>query len=308
MGTVARFVARAPERALALERLERMVRAVEEVEGEISTWRDDSDLALANRQPVGVARAVPHPMCATLERAVRWWRDTGGAFDPAVGSLIEAWGVREGGRVPDPDELATAVARAGMEHIVFDSDACTLTRTADTTLDGGAFGKGAALDRVREAVAHENGGWLVDFGGQIAASDDPWPVALAHPRHRDIPALELELRGGSLATSGGAERDVTLRDGVRVGHILDPRTGRPVVRRGSATVWHPDALAADALATALQVMGPDEGFGWAAARRIAACFLLPGDEVDDIVVLPTPEFRRRFPAVRGDATGRPAGD
>ena len=68
-----------------------------------------------------------------------------------------------------------------------------------------------------------------------------------------------------------------LEDGLRIGRILDPRSGRPVVRRASVTVWHPDALAAAALSTALQVMGPEEGLEWASERGISAYFL----QVDD---------------------------
>ena len=298
MGTAARFVALAPDRPAALDRLERMVRAVETVEAELSTWRDDSHLTRTNRRAVGQAQILPTPVCGMLARAAHWWRETGGAFDPAIGSLIEAWGVRTGGSVPDPGELAAATARAGMEHLAFDSDAegCSLTRLAEVTLDAGGFGKGAALDRVRHMVEGEPGGWLVDFGGQLAASDGAWPVALAHPEHRDRPALELRLRGGSLATSGGSERDVAPANGGRIGHILNPRTGKPVARRGSATVWHADALAADALSTALQVMGPAEGLRWATERGIAACFLLPAEGGGDPTVASTPEFQRRFPA------------
>ena len=295
MGTVARFVALAADRNAALDRLEGMVRAVEDIEDEISTWRDDSHLARVNRRAVGRAYPLPAPVCATVARAVGWWRETEGAFDPAIGSLIEAWGLREGGRVPGEGELAAARARAGLSHVDLDAERCTLTRLAEVTLDAGAFGKGAALDRVRRAVEGVPGAWLVDLGGQVAVGGGSWPIALAHPEHRDRPALDLRLSGGSLATSGGVERDLTLEGGVRVGHVLDPRTGRSVVRPESVAVWHPDALAADALSTALQVMGPEEGLRWAAERGIAACFLLPGDRAEGaVVVVATPEFRRRF--------------
>ena len=79
---------------------------------------------------------------------------------------------------------------------------------------------------------------------------------------------------GSLSTSAGSERDLVV-NGVRVGHIFDPRTGRPATFNGSVTVWHERGLAADALSTALYVMGPEAGLRWAAARGIAACYLIP---------------------------------
>lgn len=189
----------------------------------------------------------------------------------------------------------TAAAKPAPPADMVRAERCTLTRLAEVTLDAGAFGRGAALDRVRRVVEGTPGAWLADLDGQVAVGGGPWPVALAHPEHRDRSALDLRLSGGSLATSGGVVRDRTLKDGVRIGHVLDPRTGRSVVRRGSMSVWHPDALAADALSTALQVMGPEEGLRWAAERGIAACFLMPDDRAGGkVVMLPTPEFRRRF--------------
>ena len=79
---------------------------------------------------------------------------------------------------------------------------------------------------------------------------------------------------GSLSTSAGSERDLVV-NGERVGHIFDPRTGRPATFNGSVTVWHERGLAADALSTALYVMGPEEGLRWARRQGIAACYLIP---------------------------------
>ena len=296
MGTVARFVAESDDRAGALARLETMVRTVEEVEAEISTWRADSHLGRANAWPIGEILKLPERPCRLLRRASAWWRETGGAFDPAVGGLMEAWGVAAGGRRPRPDEIAAARARADFAAFGFSGEACTITRVADVQLDVGAFGKGAALDEVGRALAGRPGPWLIDFGGQLAASADHWPVAIGHPLRREEAALELTLSGGSLATSGGSERDVTTGDGLRVGHIVDPRSGHTVVRDGSVTVWHPGALDADALSTALYVMGSETGLRWAAERGVAACFLLASGPRGEVTARATPMFRQRFGA------------
>lgn len=303
MGTLARFVAESDDRADALARLETMVRTVEEVDAEISTWRADSHLGRANRWPVGEPLDLPDRPCRMLRRASAWRRETGGAFDPAVGGLMEAWAVADGGRRPRPEEIAAARAHADLAAFGFSDEACTITRLADVQLDVGAFGKGAALDEVRRALAGRPGPWLVDFGGQLAASADHWPVAIAHPLRRDEAALELTLSGGSLATSGGSERDVTTGDGLRVGHIVDPRTGQTVPRRGSVTVWHTGALDADALSTALQVMGPETGSRWAAEHGIAACFLLVSEPGGEVTARATPIFQRRFGGACADGVG-----
>jgi thiamine biosynthesis lipoprotein len=82
------------------------------------------------------------------------------------------------------------------------------------------------------------------------------------------------MTSGSLSTSAGSERDLAVNS-TRVGHIVDPRTGHPATFDGSVTVWHERGLAADILSTALYVMGPEAGLRWAAARGIAACYLIP---------------------------------
>ena len=228
MGTVATLAVDAAERAAGVAQLERMVRVVEATEAELSTWRADSVLGRLNRHPVGEAMRAPAAVCDLLERVAGWREATGGAFDPAIGSLIEAWDLRGDGRRPDDAALVAARRTAGWEHLAVDGGGpagCAITRTADVTLDAGAFGKGEALDRVRRAEGGGANPWMLDFGGQVAVSGASWPVGIAHPARRNEAALEVTLSEGSLATSAGSERDLTLPDGTRIGHILDPRTG-----------------------------------------------------------------------------------
>ena len=299
MGTFATFVTETADRETGLVKLERMVRVIEEAEGELSTWREDSVLSAVNRQPVGEPFPVPAATCGLLSRVAEWHAETNGAFDPAVGSLVDVWGLRREGRQPGDEELQAALAAAGFEHFSLDPEACIVTRRTAATLDAGGFGKGEALDRVREAERGRPGAWFIDFGGQMAvsgeASDGSWTVGVAHPARRHMSVLELSFTAGSLASSGGSERDLVLDDGSRIGHILDPRSGRPVSRAASVTVWHESAFVADALSTALYVMGPEEGIAWAAADGIAACFIVPDGDSGEVTFRATPAFEARFP-------------
>ncbi|MGD8377957.1 MAG: FAD:protein FMN transferase, partial [Acidobacteriota bacterium] len=104
--------------------------------------------------------------------------------------------------------------------------------------------------------------------------EDSWRIAVADPEDRARTVLVLGLRDLSAATSSQSERGL-LVDGRRVGHILDPRTGIPVPRAGSVTVVARSAAEADALATALFVMGPDRGLAWASGRGVGVGFLEP---------------------------------
>lgn len=304
MGTRASLTILAVDRRQGLDSLERMLRVLEAAEAELSTWRPDTLLSAINRQPVGMPWSGPASLCSLLGELALWHRETAGAFDPAVGSLIRAWGLREAGRWPEPAELGRARAASGLGHLAIERAPCRITRLRELLIDAGAFGKGEALDRVAaEARAAGARPWIVDLGGQVAvgASDgEGWPVALAHPRRRGEAALELRLDSGSLATSGGAERDLEV-DGRAIGHILDPRSGRPLSRALSVTVWHRRALIADVLSTALYVMGPERGLAWAEQRAIAACFLIPEERGAAFTVRASRAFTERF--LTGNAPG-----
>jgi thiamine biosynthesis lipoprotein len=277
MGTRARLSAYAETREHGAAALESALDAIEATEEELSTWRPSSEISALNRHPVGEAWTATPRVCRMLVDVWAWHRATGGAFDPAIGRLLAAWDVHGDGAVPTDDASLTARASSGLALLGFDDDDCTLTRRADVAIDVGAFGKGEALDRVADVLGDRP--WMIDLGGQIAVGgrslmDGAWPIGIAHPRQRDVPVLQVEMTTGSLSTSAGSERDLDV-DGARVGHVLDPRTGRPAEFSGSVSVWHERGLAADVLSTALYVMGPEEGIPWADSRDIAACYLIP---------------------------------
>ncbi|HEY6360264.1 MAG TPA: FAD:protein FMN transferase [Vicinamibacterales bacterium] len=282
MGTRVHLAAYATTRDEGLARLDAALRALERTEQQLSTWRQDSDISALNRQPVGRPWQATRSTCRVLRDVFAWQAKTGGVFDPGIGRLIEAWDIHGDGRVPSPAEVTAATARSGLSRMFFDETRCEVTRRADATIDVGAFGKGEALDRVEAALGP--GSWLVDLGGQVSVGGarpdgQSWTVGVAHPQKRDQSYLQISLHEGSLSTSGGSERDLVVK-GKRIAHHLDPRTGMPAAFAGAVTVWHRSGLAADALTTALYVMGPEEGMSWAEAHGIAAVFLVPdGDTV-----------------------------
>lgn len=276
MGTRAVLSTWSESRAEGLQHLERLLRPLEETEAQLSTWRPDSEVSRLNAAAGGDASTLSPSLCAVMTTLDRWTRETEGSFDAAIGALTAAWDLHGRGRVPADDVLEAAVRQSGWHRLAFNSDACTLRMPEGMSLDVGGFGKGDALDRARRA-ADANWKWMIDLGGQVAVAApaaSAWDISVAHPHQRDTAVLTLRLAAGSLATSAGSERD--LRVGTqRIGHILHPRTGRPATFDGSATVWHEHALVADVLSTALFVMGPENGIGWADAREIAVVYLEP---------------------------------
>jgi thiamine biosynthesis lipoprotein len=259
----------------------------------LSTWRADSAVSRLNRQPVGTPFHAGAELCRTFADLVEWQQETGGAFDPAIGRLIDAWDIHGDGRVPKAAELAAARRTSGLHLFAFDRPACTITRRADVTLDVGAFGKGEALDRVEPELPDAI--WLIDLGGQVSvhglpAGEGSWTIDVAHPAQRTSAFLHLRIEEGSLSTSAGSERDLHV-NGRRVAHHLDPRTGEPAQFNGSVTVWHRRGIVADILSTALFVMGPDDGLRWAEARGLSACYLVL-DEADRVRARMTRAFSR----------------
>jgi thiamine biosynthesis lipoprotein len=269
MGTELTVAVTAGTRPAALAASERAVRALEAAEARLSTWRDDSELARLHAAPAGRPVELSPALAAELAAARGCWRATGGAFDPTVGALVAAWGIRDGGRVPGRAALRRARAATGMDALEL-AGAVAVRRRSGLALDSGGVGKGAGLDRALAALAGDPGdpgdpdgrapvgGWL-DLGGQVAVTGagGPWRLTVADPARRDRPAVALTVDRGSVATTGTSERGR---------HVLDPRRGRPVERDGSVTVWAGEALTADCLSTALFVMGADRALAWAAAR------------------------------------------
>jgi thiamine biosynthesis lipoprotein len=270
MGTSLRVVITASDRATACRASEAAVAAVEAAEQRLSTWRKDTELARLNATPAGEPFALSAALARDLDGAEHWFAVTGGAFDPGVGALVDAFGLRHGGRIPDAAELARARAANGFV-LLERRDGVAVRRHPGLRIEEGGFGKGAALDDALTAACAAGAiGVVLDFGGQIALrGTGPHWVGLAHPGVRERSVGEVLLAGGSIATSGNSERGVTV-GGLSLGHLLDPRSGRPAPDWGSLTVLAPTALAADCLSK-LYVLGPDEALAAAEAiqRRIA---------------------------------------
>jgi thiamine biosynthesis lipoprotein len=180
-----------------------------------------------------------------------------------VGGLVDAWELRRGGRVPSEAEIRDALVPGGFAALALDAGTA-MRAHARLRIEEGGFGKGVGLDAALEALGKAGvQSALLDLGGQFALLGRGERVlAIAHPIERDRPILTVRIDRGSLATSGNGERGIVV-DGVRYGHLLDPRTGRPANDFGSVTVWAESASAADCLSTGLFVLGPDRALRFA---------------------------------------------
>lgn len=255
---------------------------LDDLDHKLSTYKPDSELNRFNRHPVGQPFAASDDFYQVLEVAGRVYRLSGGAFDPTVRPLVDLWGfgpVDTGDRVPEESEITALLGEIGFDQIEL-AAGNQVIRRAPVTLDLSAVAKGFIVDRLAaELRAQGIGDYMVEIGGEIRvggrrADGALWRIAVEAPSAGGGVERVLELSDIGVATSGDY-RNYFERDGERYSHTIDPRSGRPIRHRlASVTVLAPTAAEADALATALMVMGPDQGADFAAANELAALLLV----------------------------------
>ncbi|MGQ0813054.1 MAG: FAD:protein FMN transferase [Gemmatimonadota bacterium] len=262
MGTTLRTTICTADRESAIAAIEAGFAEVRRLETVLSSWQPNSQIGRVNTAPANAQVPITTELAALLKEASHWVAVTNGAFDPAIGALIDVWGFRAQPRVPARAEINAALTATGWSRARVDSVAI-VHGPSDWWIDTGGFGKGAALrsfaNILRERGVREA---VIDFGGQLQIIGAASAVSIAHPQVRKHATTTLRLRDVSVATTSQSERYIEA-DGKRYGHVLDPRTGHPVEAWGSVTVVMEDALAADALSTALFVMGPEAALQWA---------------------------------------------
>jgi thiamine biosynthesis lipoprotein len=275
------------------------------VDRKMSNYREDSELSTFNRLPADTPLRVSSATFEVFREAMRVSELTGGAFDVTVGPLVRAWGFGPGARAeptpPGPEELDALHERLGFRNVVLDDDAQTLTKTAPgLECDLSGIAKGYAVDRVAAALeARGYRNYMVEVGGEVRtlgknAAGEAWRIAIESPIvgaravHRVLP-----LSGLSVATSGDY-RNFYEVDGEVYSHLIDPRTERPVGHTlASVSVVGESCMRADALASGLLVLGPDEGYRLATEEDLAVLFLVRGAG-DAIEERATPAFAQLF--------------
>lgn len=261
-----------------------VVQELQQVDAQLSTWRPDSEVARFNASAAGEWLPVSAPVAGLALEALALSRRSGGAFDLTVVPLVQLWGFGSqapvGESAPSAEAVATARQRVGWQKLQARLDPPALRKRIDgLSLDYSAIGKGHGVDRVAERLDSLGcRSYLVDIGGEVRTlgqgpKGGPWRIGVEQP-DGGPPQWVLRLSGQAAATSGDY-RNFRLLDGRRLSHTIDPRTGAPVSHAlASVTVVAASAAAADGLATAIQVLGPDAGWRFARREGVAALLLV----------------------------------
>jgi thiamine biosynthesis lipoprotein len=273
--------------------------ALQRVDGKMSTYKTDSELSQLNQHAAGAPVTLSDETFKVLALAQQVNAESGGAFDVTVGPLVNAWGFgpTDLESAPSDEVLAGLRALTGPDKIQLDPAARSVTKALDGVYcDLSAIAKGYGVDQAAEALlalGYQN--FMVEVGGEVRTSGlntqgVAWRIAIEKPLDYDRAMQEIVgLSNMSLATSGNY-RNFYMDGDKRISHTINPRTGRPVDHAlASVSVIHPECALADAYATALMVLGPDEGMAFAERLGLAVFFIIHGDG-DALVTRQTPGF------------------
>lgn len=270
--------------------------AVARVDQQMSTWKPDSDLNRLNTAPEQQWVSVPRELVTVLSAALRISQQSRGAFDIAVGDLVDAWGFGPGEQSvtePAPGRMTPQARLSASAALIVDPQRNRVRKRAPVKLNLNGIAKGFGVDELARCL--EGFGitrYLVGIDGEMRARGikpdaHPWVVAMEKPCPgvRQVMGV-MELSDAAIATSGDYRHWIDV-DGQSYSHTMNPATGGPVCNPLAAvTVVASSCMLADAWATALMVLGEIEGPRVAQERGMDTLFVLrDGEQLKEISIV-----------------------
>jgi len=256
-----------------------------DVDQQMSTYRNDSDIERFNELPANRCQNMPEPVLGLIRVGEQLSEQSEGSYDLTVEPLLNLWGFGPQAReekVPAAQALAEVRQRVGYQHLRIDHD--QLCKDAAVEVDFNSIAAGYAVDTIAaklDAMGIRN--YLTEVTGELKAAGkkldgSPWRIALEEPRDDQQVAQKIIAVDGFGVSTSGDYRNYFQQDGRRYSHTFDARTGAPVLHTlASVTVIHPSALMADGLSTLLLILGPERGWDYAQAHDIGAFFVIRAD-------------------------------
>ena len=273
---------------------------LKKVNQQMSTWIEDSEISLFNRYKESQWFEVSSDTALVIAEALRVSKESGGAFDITVGPLINLWGFGPEGtvkKIPGEEQIKKLMEETGYQKLsVRLSSPAIKKEEAGVYCDLSAIAKGFGVDQVAGYLDSQGfSHYLVEIGGEVRAKglnqkNQIWRVAIASPGpHGGSPYQKIiRLKDVSMATSGDYFNYFE-KDGVRYSHTIDPTTGKPITHKlASVTVIHESCMTADAMATAIDVLGPEKGYELALEENLPVFMIIRGK--DGFIERMTPRF------------------
>lgn len=274
------------------ERIKRITADIEnllkKVNEQMSTWIADSEISRFNRYKESQWFEVSSDTALVIAEALRVSKESGGAFDITVGPLINLWGFGPDGtvkQIPGEEQIKKVMEEIGYQKLFVRLSSPAIKKDEPGIYcDLSAIAKGFGVDQVAEYLDSQGfSHYLVEIGGEVRAKglnhkNQIWRVAIASPdAHGGSPYQKIiRLKDTSMATSGDYFNYFE-KDGVRYSHTIDPNTGKPITHKlASVTVIHESCMTADAMATAINVLGPEKGYQLAIKENLAVFMIVRG--------------------------------
>ncbi len=286
MGSRFEIIAVTSDSLSAIKAIDAGFDEVNRIEQLISSWLPNSQTSKINRMagqsPVQVSPELYHLIYRSIKVSIL----TEGAFDISFAGMAPLWKFegQEVQELPDSAGVAQAAQTANYKHVLLDSEQKTVFLTEPGMKIGfGAIGKGYAANRAMSVMkAQEINSGMVNAGGDLitwgkSQDDKDWSIGIADPSNKDQIFAWLSLPDMALVTSGDYEKYFVYNN-ERYGHILDPRTGYPSKGIKSVSILCPDAELADALATAVYVMGEQKGMTLIDQLKGIECLIITEDD------------------------------
>ena len=274
-----------------IEKMEEGIKSeLERVNQLMSTYIEDSDVSRFNRYDKGDWFSVDSETAKVVSRALEISRLSEGAFDITVAPAVKLWNFgpdRKRFKVPADETVNQVCSQVGYEQLICRLDPPALKKSnPELSIDLSAIAKGYAVDAVANYLRNlEMTDFMVVVGGEVysvgtKSGQSPWYTGIEKPSDRTIEIeTRISLDGQAVATSGDY-RNFSIRDGVRYSHTIDPRTCRPVTNQmATAAVVADDCMTADAVATAVMVMGAKKGLVFCKANGMEL-FAIERDAAD----------------------------
>ena len=250
----------------------------------MSTWRSDSELSQINNQPVDKWITASPDTLYVLELALSVSQKTKGAFDVTLAPLIELWGFASHEMktsIPNKESIKFTLQKVGYEKLEIDHDRGMVIKRMPVRIDLSAIAKGYAVDKIAEHFDNKGiKAYLIEVGGEIRlrgkkSNVKHWKIAIETPLVDKRKAFQvLNITNHAIATSGDYRNYYEI-NGEHYSHTIDPNSGYPVIHGlASVTVIGETAAYADAVATALMVMGPDKAYQFCEENKISAYFII----------------------------------
>ncbi|HIE27811.1 TPA: FAD:protein FMN transferase [Candidatus Poribacteria bacterium] len=275
--------------------------AMTAVNGLMSAYNQDSEISEINRQAGKKPVSVSPQTFFVVKSAIYYSEISDGAFDITISPLVRSWGFfRKQGRIPPQEEIDQQLALVNYKLIELDSERNRIKLLKNgMALDLGGIAKGYAVDQAIEKLrASKVENVLVNLSGNMYAMGHPkdkeaWHIGIRHPRQKDNLLGFLKLKEKAIATSGDYEK-YFIHEGKRYSHIINPRTGHPVSGIASVTIIAPTAMKADALSTAVFVLGAEKGFQLIKSKDGVEGIIVQIDDKEELSFVMSEGFKKRF--------------